>query len=65
MSKIKTPVLKLIAGPGTDKTTTMSGVFSELKWRGIDCEVAPEYAKEVVLSKSFEKLSDQLYIFAK
>ena len=61
----KALVLNLFAGPGTGKTTMMAAVFAELKFRGVDCEIAPEYAKEVVWGENMKLLEDQLYIFAK
>jgi hypothetical protein len=43
-----TIVCNLFAGPGSGKSTLMAGIFSELKWRHISCEQAPEFAKEKV-----------------
>jgi len=43
----------------------MAGVFHELKHRGINCEMVPEYAKEKVWEESFTVLNDQIYVFAK
>ena len=62
----KTPlVIKLIGGPGSGKSTTMAGVFYELKKLGINCEMIPEYAKDRVYEEAFNTLQDQIYIFAK
>lgn len=61
----KTLVVNLFAGPGTGKSTTMAGVFSELKWNGINAEIAPEYAKELVWEDRGKTLSDQIYVFGK
>jgi len=58
-------VVNLFAGPGTGKSTIMAGVFHTLKWKGISCEMAPEFAKEVVWGDRHAQLDDQLYIFAK
>ena len=55
----------MLAGPGTGKSTTCAGVFSELKWRGIDCEIATEYAKDKVWERSFDTLNCQTYVFGK
>ena len=62
---MKTIVVNLFAGPGTGKSTTMAGVFSELKLRGINCEMAPEFAKEKVWEGSLGILENQIYIFGK
>lgn len=60
-----TLIVNFFAGPGTGKSTTAAGVFSELKWRGIDCEIAAEYAKEQVWAENFGPLSCQPYVFGK
>jgi len=62
---MNTLLVNLIAGPGAGKSTMMAGLFSELKWRGVDCEVVPEYAKDKVWEGSEQILDNQLYIFAK
>ncbi len=63
--KRKTIVVNLFAGPGTGKSTMMGSLFSELKWRDINCEMAPEYAKEKVWERTTAVLEDQIYVFAK
>jgi len=68
MKRIKKPkviVLNLYAGPGTGKSSSMGGIFAELKWRNINCEMAPEFAKEKVWEKSTDILRNQIYIFGK
>ncbi len=56
----------LFAGPGAGKSTIMAGVFAELKWRGIDCEMVTEYAKDKVWEESFNVvLNCQPYVFGK
>jgi len=65
MEKTNTIVVNLYGGPGTGKSTMMSAIFTELKYLGINCEVAPEYAKEKVWAEHLSSLEDQLYIFAK
>jgi hypothetical protein len=61
----KTLLVNLFAGPGTGKSSTMAGVFSELKWRGVNCEMGPEFAKEKVWEGSLEILGNQIYVFGK
>lgn len=63
--RVKTTVINLYGGPGTGKSTTMAGVFYILKSHGVNCEMAPEYAKEKVWEKSLHILDNQLYVFAK
>ena len=62
---INTLVINLFAGPGTGKSTCMAGIFSELKLRGINCEMAPEYIKTKVWENSLDIRKDQIYIFGK
>lgn len=61
----ETLIVNLYAGPGTGKSTCMAGVFCELKLRGVNCEMAPEFAKEKVWENSIETLDDQIYVFGK
>ena len=41
-----------------------SGVFAELKWRGINCELASEWAKDKVWEETTNILNDQVFVFA-
>ncbi len=63
----KKPTLygNLFGGPGTGKSTVMAAVFAELKWRGIDCEMVTEYAKDKVWEGSPHVLECPAYIFGK
>ena len=61
----KTLFINLFGGPGVGKSTLCASVFAELKINGIDCEMALEYAKDVVWEESFTKLKNQIYIFGK
>lgn len=61
----KTLIVNYFAGPGTGKSTTCAGTFSRLKLLGVNCEMALEYAKEVVWSGDLSKFENQVYIFAK
>ena len=65
MKHKKPLVVNLIAGPGAGKSTTMAAVFAGLKWGGINCEMAAEYAKEKVWEESFRTLDNQIYVFGK
>ena len=64
MSK-NTLVVNLFAGPGTGKSTTMAHIFAELKWKGIDCEMVTEYAKDKVWEGSEHILDNQYYVSGK
>ena len=66
MATLEKPIIiNLFAGPGTGKSTSCAQIFSELKWKGVNCEMALEFAKEKVWEESFKVLDDQIYIFAK
>jgi hypothetical protein len=58
-------VINLYGGPGTGKSTTAAGLFFEMKNQGINCELAREYAKDVVWEGRNHLLENQIYIFAK
>ena len=61
----ETLVVNLFAGPGTGKSTTAAGIFFELKNRQVNCEIAAEYAKDLVWQKRNATFEDQIYLFAK
>lgn len=65
MGSRETLVINLYGGPGTGKSTTAAALFALLKQHGINCELATEYAKDVVWEGRDYLLSDQIYIFAK
>jgi hypothetical protein len=58
-------VVNLFAGPGTGKSTTAAKIFAALKDRGINAELAGEYAKDLTWARRFGTLADQLYVFGK
>jgi hypothetical protein len=58
-------IVNLFAGPGTGKSSTAAGLFSELKWRGHTAEMALEFAKDKVWEGSTAVLNNQIYIFGK
>jgi hypothetical protein len=64
MSK-DTLVVNFFAGPGTGKSTTMAHCFAELKWKGIDCEMCTEYAKDKVWEGSEHVIENQFYVSGK
>lgn len=63
--KRKTLVVNLFAGPGAGKSTLAAGVFYELKSRGINCELATEFVKDLVWEERHKAINNQIYIFAK
>lgn len=63
--KKRTTVVNLFAGPGAGKSTFCAGIFASLKWLGVNCEMALEYAKDLVWQNSYDVLGNQLYVFGK
>jgi hypothetical protein len=61
----KSLVVCLYGGPGSGKSTCAAGIFYDLKNQGINCEYAPEIAKEYVWEKRYQTFKDQIYIFGK
>ena len=42
-----------------------ASLFAKLKWLGVDCELAAEYAKDLVWEKRDKTFENQVYIFGK
>jgi len=61
----KTIVINLFSGPGAGKSTSMAGIFHELKCLDVNCEMGHEFAKEKIWDESYAVLRDQVYVFAK
>ena len=61
----KTIVINLLGGAGVGKSTITALTFGKLKDAGVDCEMASEFAKELVWEQRHETFKDELYIFAK
>lgn len=61
----KTIVINFYGGPGSGKSTTAAQVFSFLKWRGVNCELVTEFAKDKTWEESLRSLEHQEYIFGK
>ena len=43
-----TRVINFYGGPGSGKSTMAAALFADLKFRGVNCELVTEYAKEKV-----------------
>lgn len=56
-------VINFFAGPGAGKSTLAAGLFYNLKLRGINAELALEFAKDLTWEKRFEALGMQQYVF--
>ena len=65
MNKKKTLFVNLFGGPCVGKSVLCASIFSELKRKGYECEMALEYVKDLVWEESFEKMKNQVYIFGK
>jgi hypothetical protein len=53
-----TLVVNLLGGPCCSKSTMASDLFANLKWKGIDCELTGEYAKDLTWERRNETLKD-------
>jgi nicotinamide riboside kinase len=51
--------------PGTGKSTLAATLFGYMKSKDYEVEYVTEYAKDLVYSKDFMTLSDQVMVFAK
>ena len=62
-----TLTVNFYGGPGAGKSTLTAGVFYHLKLAGVNCEMAREYAKDLVWEGRVKLLSEarQSYIFSK
>ena len=60
-----TLIINFFAGSGAGKSTLSTGVFSELKWMGINCEYVAEYVKAMVWEERPAIFQNQNYIFGK
>lgn len=60
---MKPLIVNILGGPGCGKSSMTASVFSFLKWNDVNCEMALEYAKEVVWSKTENLLRNQLFVF--
>ena len=61
----KTLTLNLFGGPGIGKSTVANGVFTLLKMHGVNCEITPEFAKDLTWENRMKTMSNQRYIFGK
>lgn len=61
--KSETLIVNFYAGPGAGKSSMASGVFSELKWEGVESELVQEYAKDLVWGELFNALNNQIDVF--
>ena len=59
----KNIVINLFGAPGSGKSTAMAYIFAALKMRGINCEMAPEFAKELFFEENYTAFENQVYIF--
>lgn len=57
--------VNLYGGPGAGKSTTAAGVFYNLKSLGVNCELVPEFAKDLVWEGRVETLKKQFYVSAR
>jgi len=59
----KNIVVNIFGAPGSGKSTAMAYIFASLKMKGISCEMAPEFAKELYYEENFTAFENQVFIF--
>ena len=60
-----TKVINLFGGPGSGKSTLASGIFYNLKLKGVKVELCAEWIKDKVYEGTPYPFKDQLYTLAK
>jgi hypothetical protein len=60
-----TKIVNLFAGPGAGKSTTAAGLFYLMKLKGMNVELATEYAKDLTWSERYGCLAVQPLVFGK
>jgi len=55
-------IINFISGPGAGKSSFACGLFSRLKFRGINCEYISEYAKDLTYENRHVALGNQLHV---
>lgn len=58
-------VVNLFGVPGAGKSTGAAYIFSQLKMKGVNCELVTEFAKDKVWENTEEVFKNQAYIFGK
>lgn len=58
-------VINLFGVPGSGKSTGAAYIFSQLKMKGINCELVTEFAKDKVWENNEEVFKNQIYLFGK
>lgn len=61
--KTNTKVINIHGGPGVGKSTIATGLFSLLKQKKVNCELASEYAKEITWEGTQTLLHNQISLF--
>lgn len=58
-------VVNLFGVPGAGKSTGAAYIFSQLKMKGVNCELVTEFVKDKVWENTEEVFKNQAYIFGK
>ena len=61
----ETLVVNFFGGPGVRKSTFCAELFARLKWENVNCEMALEYAKDIVWEENYKILENQFYVLYK
>jgi len=64
MMDTKTRVINILGGPGVGKSTIATGLYSLMMQKRISCELASEYAKDIVWEEHDFLFNNQIILFA-
>ena len=56
-------VINLFGGPGSGKSTMRARIFTELKYKQINCEEITEFAKDKTWEENWPALNNQIFMF--
>mgnify|MGYP003640401028 CR=1 FL=1 len=62
MSK-KPLIVNIFGGPGAGKSTMRARIFTELKYKQLNCEEITEFAKDKTWEENWTALNDQIFMF--
>lgn len=56
-------VINLFGGPGAGKSTMRARIFTELKYKQLNCEEITEFAKDKTWEENWPALNNQIFMF--
>lgn len=56
-------IVNIFGGPGAGKSTMRARIFTELKYKQLNCEEITEFAKDKTWEENWTALNDQIFMF--